>query len=61
MLLYNKVQLMKAIDEANENNEAQERNMEAMLKQHQAMVATAEKARECFAAAFAKCRGKVTS
>lgn len=50
VLLYNKVQLMKAIDEANEHNKTQQRNMDAMHKHHQALVATAEQAHDEFAA-----------
>lgn len=56
MLLYNKVQLMKAIDEANEHNETQQRSMDVMRKRHQELVATAEQAHDAFAA-FAAQRG----
>lgn len=62
VLLYNKVQLMKAIDEATEHNEEQERNMDAMHKHHQALVATAEQARDAFATFLAQVdKGSLTS
>lgn len=46
MAVCTKVQLLKAIDEANEHIEKQQHELEEMKKQHQDWLATAQRAKD---------------